>query len=176
MRLLCVANWSEGRNSALLQLMRDALTDHHGDVHFDGADVDHNRVVTAFSGQASEVRRTLLALASTAFEGIDMRAHSGVHPRIGALDVCPFILLEGELEAALEFTRSLAGQMAEWFALPIFLYEMSETGKHAADLPSLRKGQFEGSWIELSTRTSAHRARTLGSERPSWESVIGCWR
>lgn len=144
MRLLCVANWSEGRDMNLLAAMRLALRSRGATVHFDGSDADHNRVVTAFSGSAEEVRETLFSVAAVAFQGIDMRSHEGVHPRIGALDVCPFILLNGKQEDALQFARGTAERLALDFDLPVFLYECSETGRHSADLPSLRKGQYEG--------------------------------
>jgi glutamate formiminotransferase len=113
-------------------------------VHFDEADEDHNRVVTAFSGDASIVIKTLFSVAEVALGRIDMRLHEGVHPRIGALDVCPFILLAGSLQDALSFAKDVAAELAQTYSIPIFLYEHSETGKHAADLPSLRRGQFEG--------------------------------
>ncbi|MEO7454272.1 MAG: glutamate formiminotransferase [Fimbriimonadales bacterium] len=142
--MLCVANWSEGRNNILLAEMRARLRAHGAAVHFDGADPDHNRIVTAFSGSAEIVQKTLFSLAEEALGTIDMREHEGVHPRIGALDVCPFIVLEGEAEEALSFAKNTAEELATRHDLPIFLYEKSESGKHAADLPSLRKGQFEG--------------------------------
>ena len=144
MRLLCVPNWSEGRDAAVLADMRAALRAHGANVHFDGADPDHNRIVTAFSGTEQEVRDTLFAIAAVALKGIDMRRHEGVHPRIGALDVCPLIVLHGSRANALDFARGIARDLAEGYDLPVFLYEHSETGKHAADLPSLRRGQFEG--------------------------------
>jgi glutamate formiminotransferase len=99
-------------------------------------------MVTAFSGEQPRVRDTLFAVADVAFDRIDMRSHEGVHPRIGALDVCPFISLESGDDA--EFVLEVAADLASTYDLPTFLYEKSETGKHAADLPSLRKGQYEG--------------------------------
>jgi glutamate formiminotransferase len=143
-RLLAVPNWSEGRDADTLAQMRSALRTHGATVHFDEADEDHNRIVTAFSGEAEIVRDTLFAVAKVALERIDMRSHEGVHPRIGALDVCPFIVLEGNLQDALDFANEIASELARNYAIPIFLYEHSETGKHASDLPSLRRGQFEG--------------------------------
>jgi glutamate formiminotransferase len=143
MRLLCVANWSEGRNRSLLESMRAALRNHGASVHFDGSDEDHNRIVTAFSGDELTVRKTLFSVAGIAFSGIDMTRHNGVHPRIGALDVCPFILLEGSTDEALLFAHRVGYELANDYNLPVFLYEKSETGKHAADLPSLRRGQYE---------------------------------
>lgn len=146
MPILCVANWSEGRNEVTLGDLRWALRGGNCAVHFDGADFDHNRIVTAFSGDAEDVRKTLLALVHVAFDAIDMRKHEGVHPRIGALDVCPFIVLNEseDLQYVLDWTARLAETIALKYKLPIFLYEKSETGKHARDLPTLRKGQYEG--------------------------------
>lgn len=144
MRLLCVPNWSEGRDQDTLGRMRKAQGAHGATFHFNGADEDHNRIVTAFSGSPSSVEQTLLAIAEIAFAHINMAHHEGVHPRIGALDVCPFIVLEGSVADAVLFADKIARRLAEQYSLPVFLYEKSETGKHAADLPSLRKGQFEG--------------------------------
>lgn len=144
MRLLCVANWSEGRDTGTLAAMRSALQMGRCAVHYDGSDEDHNRIVTAFSGDADDVRDTLLSIAGVALERIDMSRHHGVHPRIGALDVCPFLVLEGDQDVALGFVRDVGLRISDMYDLPIFLYERSETGKHAADLPSLRSGQYEG--------------------------------
>ncbi len=146
MPILCVANWSEGRNEVTLGDIRWALHGGNCDVHFDGADPDHNRIVTAFSGDPDDVRKTLLAVTSAAFDAIDMRKHQGVHPRIGALDVCPFIILKEseDLDHLLDWAARIAEQIAAKYKLPIFFYEKSETGKHARDLPALRKGQYEG--------------------------------
>ncbi|MCW5945812.1 MAG: hypothetical protein KIT74_02140 [Fimbriimonadales bacterium] len=146
MAILCVANWSEGRNEVTLGDLRWALHGGNCNVHFDGSDFDHNRIVTAFSGDAEDVRKTLLALVNVAFDAIDMRKHEGVHPRIGALDVCPFIVLNEseDLDYVLDWAARIAEAIALKYKLPIFLYEKSETGKHARDLPSLRKGQYEG--------------------------------
>lgn len=145
-RILCVANWSEGRNQQTLQTMRDSIRSEDVEVHFLGADEDHNRLVTAFSGSLGAVRSALLSAAEVAFSKLDMARHEGVHPRIGALDVCPFIVLQNSVSSsdALAYASEIAKHLADEYAIPIFLYEKSETGKHSADLPSLRKGQYEG--------------------------------
>lgn len=146
MPVLCAANWSEGRNEVTLGDMRWAMRGGDCTVHYDGADPDHNRIVTAFSGELRDVQATLFEIAKVAFDAIDLCRHKGVHPRMGALDVCPFIVLEGsiELPAVIEWTNNLAYRLAQKYSLPIFLYEKSETGRHASDLPTLRKGEFEG--------------------------------
>ncbi len=147
MRLLTVPNWSFGRNAILLREFQRVLSRPDIQVHYCQGDVDHNRTVTAFSGEPNVLIQTLLNLCGLAFDTIDLNHHMGVHPRIGALDVCPIVPLSNSqvefMEAsalAERFSASLAGQ----FGIPVFLYERSERGRHEADLPSLRKGGFGG--------------------------------
>jgi glutamate formiminotransferase len=142
MRLLTVPNWSFGQDSALVDEFRTLLDQSDVFVHYVGSDPDHNRTVTAFSGTPRDVEGALVALCSVAFDQLDMRVHTGVHPRVGALDVCPFLSLdEGD---ALAEAESIGAHLADRFELPVFLYEKSERGRHEADLPSLRRGGFEG--------------------------------
>ncbi len=145
-RLVCIANWSEGRNNETVHALREALTWHPVSVHYAEGDWDHNRTVTAFSGEMQHVAEALMNLCDLAFARIDMRSHRGVHPRIGALDVCPFVILQDSVPVheAKAFVADIAEKISKEYKLPIFLYELSETGRHAADLPSLRKGQYEG--------------------------------
>ncbi len=144
MRLLTVPNWSFGRDRDLLRLFEDLLTGWGLDIHFLASDVDHNRTVSAFSGDPEVVFERLERLAEAAFERIDLNRHMGVHPRIGALDVCPFIRLDpGNYPLDLKI-EAFGKRLAERFQLPVFLYEKSERGKHARELPQLRKGGFGG--------------------------------
>jgi glutamate formiminotransferase len=142
MRLLAIPNWSFGRNTPLLNRFRQILVERDVIYHYCESDVDHNRTVTAFSGEEDEVRGALMSLCDAAFDTIDLRKHVGVHPRVGALDVCPFVLLEGEPLEGLAFAEYTASRLAATYELPIFLYEKSERGRHESDLPSLRKGGF----------------------------------
>ena len=152
MRLLTVPNWSFGRNRRLLQAFRDTLEGSGLRVHYCAADVDHNRCVTAFSGEPEAVRKSLFGLCELAFPAIDLTRHIGVHPRLGALDVCPFVELAAkdnefdsdQLVELAQFVESFARELAERYELPVFLYEKSERGRHEADLPSLRRGGFGG--------------------------------
>lgn len=145
-KLLCVANWSEGRNLETIAAIQETLALSGTTVHFCSSDYDHNRIVTAFSGEPKPIRFAVERLCEEVFARIDMRHHEGVHPRIGALDVCPFVILENSMEEAqaLQFVSDLAKEVSAKYQLPVYLYEKSETGKHASDLPSLRRGQFEG--------------------------------
>lgn len=165
MRLLTVPNWSFGRDRDLLRLFQDLLDGWGLTIHFLASDVDHNRTVSAFSGDAEVVFERLERLAEAAFERIDLNRHVGVHPRIGALDVCPFLPLSGE-PYPLELKIEAFGQrLAERFGLPVYLYEKSERGVHSKDLPHLRDGGFGGLLMkELSPDFGPSRAhRFLGA-------------
>ncbi|HVT11199.1 MAG TPA: hypothetical protein VHE55_02950 [Fimbriimonadaceae bacterium] len=172
MRILTIPNWSFGRDTDLLNKFRDALEEAQLDVHYLQGDVDHNRTVSAFSGESGAVFAALERLCELAFDRIDLNHHVGVHPRIGALDVCPFLSLPAAsvghapqsapslpppkasslgpapqpvaLDRLLADVEVFAAKIAGRFELPIFLYEKSERGRHEADLPSLRKGGFGG--------------------------------
>jgi len=149
MQLLTVPNWSFGRDKALLRKFREILSSDLITLHYCESDVDHNRTVTAFSGDEEVLTNTIVRLAMEAFDSIDLTRHVGVHPRIGALDVCPFVICKPDrrpadiqLMNALAVAEKTADLLAGMFDLPVFLYEKSERGRHEADLPSLRKGGF----------------------------------
>ena len=145
MHLLTVPNWSFGRSAALHRAFADALGRYPITVHYLRGDVDHNRTVSAFSGGSESVAAALLELAERAFAAIDLRQHDGAHPRIGALDVLPFVCERPEdRPEALVFAERFGRTLAERFELPVVLYERSERGRHEGDLPTLRKGGFKG--------------------------------
>ena len=145
MQVLTVPNWSFGRDTSLLGQFREVL-EHKGlEVHYLSADVDHNRTVSAFSGSHEGVASALIELCALSFPRIDLNRHVGVHPRIGALDVCPLVTPWGcEKEEMDAWVDELAGDIADRFEVPVFLYEKSEKGRHEAHLPALRKGGFGG--------------------------------
>ena len=147
MRVLTVPNWSFGRDQDLMKRFRDCFPADGLDLHYLDADLDHNRTVVAFSGELSLVLEKLRELCALALERIDLNRHIGVHPRIGALDVCPFVTLPTwnvPFEILDEAVRNFGEELAESYELPVFLYEKSERGRHEADLPTLRKGGFGG--------------------------------
>lgn len=145
MKLLTVPNWSFGRDRGLRNRFREILDSLDLTVHFAESDVDHNRTVTAFTGEPNEVFRALFSLAEEGLPCIDLNRHVGVHPRIGALDVCPFILYDQkDFEEANQLVEHFGKALSDHFRIPVFLYERSERGRHESDLPSLRKGGFGG--------------------------------
>lgn len=144
MRILAIPNWSLYRQKTVFHHIQDALHGLEVKVHYCAGDLDHNRTVTAYSGSPSAVFETTLKIAEIALPSIDLNHHLGVHPRIGGLDVCPFVLLEGDQQEALKLVELFAADLSRKFDLPIFLYEQSERGIHPFDLPTLRKGGFGG--------------------------------
>ncbi|HRJ27089.1 MAG TPA: hypothetical protein PLO61_06225 [Fimbriimonadaceae bacterium] len=152
MNVLTVPNWSFGRDRDLLMRFEEVLATPNDEgetltVHYLQGDIDHNRTVSAFSGPMDLVFSRLEWLCEEAFPRIDLTRHVGVHPRIGALDVCPMVLIPGpgpavSLPELNERIERWASSIARRFDLPIYLYEKSERGRHEADLPSLRRGGF----------------------------------
>ena len=138
MVVLAVPNWSFGRDSVLLRLFEERLDRKTLKKHYLASDVDHNRTVSAFSGEHKEVKAAILDLCGTTFPRIDLNRHVGAHPRVGALDVCPFV----SQDDARDWVDGVAVDVAEQFDVPVFLYEKSEKGRHEADLPTLRRGGF----------------------------------
>src|SRR5450631_949041 len=126
MRVLTVPNWSFGRNKLLLRKFEGILTEHELAIHFLEADIDHNRTVSAFSGDPEVLLSAVDAMAEEAFETIDLNHHLGVHPRIGALDVCPFVPLVARNEdramvtqAALALAERVGALIGGKYGVPV---------------------------------------------------------
>ena len=141
----CVPNVSEGRRPAVLTSLAGAIRNAEGVRLIDvSPDVDHNRAVYTFAGEGDAVCDAAFRVAEVALEQIDLRMHRGVHPRIGAVDVIPFVpLWNATLEACAALARRLAERLAAQLGLPVYLY-----GAAAHDptrtLPTIRRGGFEG--------------------------------
>ncbi|MBV9271282.1 MAG: glutamate formimidoyltransferase, partial [Candidatus Eremiobacteraeota bacterium] len=124
------------------------------------SDPVHNRSVLTIAGSYNELLEATLALAQTALERIDLRAHAGVHPRIGALDVLPFVPLNGAtMSQAVKLARETATAIWERYRVPSFLYGEAASTPLRRNLAVVREGQFEG----LDTRF----------ERPEWRPDFG---
>ncbi len=142
----CVPNLSEGRSESFMQDARDALGCVNGVALLDAsADADHNRSVYTLAGSPAATVDALLLLAQLAAERIDLRTHVGQHPRIGALDVAPFVPVAGLTDAE---TVVIAGGFAErlWEELqvPSFFYGLGATTPERQQLQDVRRGGFEG--------------------------------
>ena len=146
MRLLeCVPNISEGRDQKKISLIGEELKKVKGVKLLDvSSDKDHNRSVFTFIGEPKAVKDGAFLFASKAIELIDMRQHQGAHPRLGAVDVVPFIPIQGmEMEEAVHVAREFGRELGKR-GVPIFFYEEAATSPERKDLPSIRKGEYEG--------------------------------
>jgi len=142
----CVPNFSEGRNQEVIEAIAEAIRATDGCTLLD---VDPgrstNRTVYTFVGSPQTVVEGALAGARVARRHIDMRAHSGEHPRMGALDVCPFVPVAGvTMEECVAAAREFARRAAAELEIPLFLYEEAAEQPYRKTLPQIREGEYEG--------------------------------
>ncbi len=142
----CVPNFSEGRRADVIDAIAGRVKATAG-VHLldRTSDGDHNRSVLTFAGEASAVSAAMEAAAEEAIARIDMNSHSGQHPRIGAVDVIPFVPLAGTtMDEAIELARSFGERIAQRFELPVYLYARAATRSDREVLADIRRPQYEG--------------------------------
>lgn len=142
----CVPNFSEGRNKEIIEAIADAIRKTPGCTLLD---VDPgrstNRTVYTFVGEPSAVVEGALNGARVARKLIDMRNHRGEHPRIGALDVCPFVPVSNvTMEECVECAKEFGQRAAEELGIPIYLYENAQPLEYRKKLPQIREGEYEG--------------------------------
>ncbi|MBI4229209.1 MAG: glutamate formimidoyltransferase [Planctomycetes bacterium] len=142
----CVPNFSEGRDAARLgQIVRAILEG--GDVALLGSemDADHHRAVVTFAGPPRAVVEAAFRAIAKARDLIDLNAHKGEHPRMGATDVCPLVPVRGITRPeCVELARALARRVGEELGIPVFLYEDAALRPDRRNLADIRKGEFEG--------------------------------
>jgi len=141
----CIPNVSEGRRTDVLDACAAAIRGagvHLLDVK---PDASHNRTVYTFAGEPAAVRAAVLALFGAAIPAIDLRSHSGEHPRLGAVDVTPFVPIEGATMAdCVALAKDVAAEVAKRFQLPVYLYEEAASSPSRRNLEDIRRGEFEG--------------------------------
>jgi glutamate formiminotransferase / formiminotetrahydrofolate cyclodeaminase len=142
----CVPNFSEGRDLAKVDAIVDAMTGVAGAWVLDRtSDADHNRSVITLAGNPEAVAETAIRGAGKAAELIDMTRQKGVHPRIGATDVIPFVPLEGvSIEECVALARHVGQELWNRYRIPVYFYEAAATRPERVNLENIRKGQFEG--------------------------------
>jgi glutamate formiminotransferase len=142
----CVPNISEGRDRASIDAIAAEVRGVTGVRLLDvSSDASHNRSVLTFVGDAPAVRAGVLALFEAALSRIDLRSHRGEHPRMGAVDVVPFIPIRGSsVDECVALSREVGAEVARRFGVPVFLYEESASSEKRRNLADVRKGQFEG--------------------------------
>jgi glutamate formiminotransferase/formiminotetrahydrofolate cyclodeaminase len=142
----CVPNFSEGRDRKKIDAIAEAIRSVAGAKLLDvdpGADT--NRTVYTFVGSPRAIVDAALAGARAARELIDMRVHSGAHPRLGALDVCPFVPVSGiSMEECTGLAREFGRRLADELGVPVYLYEKAASKPSRNSLADVRSGEYEG--------------------------------
>lgn len=142
----CVPNFSEGRDLQKIDKIVAPFRARAGVKLLDYSnDEDHNRLVVTVVGEPEPLRDAVLEAIGVAVELIDLNHHQGQHPRMGAVDVVPFIPIRGvTMDDAIALSREVGEEAARRYGLPVFLYEKSATAPHRENLAAIRKGEFEG--------------------------------
>ena len=142
----CIPNVSEGRRPDLVARLADAIRSVPGVRLLDhSSDPSHNRSVFTLVGDAAGVEAAVLKLFESAVANIDLRAHQGEHPRIGAVDVVPFVPIEGVTMAdCVRLARTVGATVADRFGVPVYLYEEASSNPARRNLEDIRRGEFEG--------------------------------
>ena len=142
----CVPNFSEGRDLAKIEKIVDKFRAKAGVKLLDYSnDEDHNRLVVTVVGEPEALKDALLEAIGQAVELIDLTKHSGQHPRMGAVDVVPFIPIKGcTMDEAIALSKEVGEKVAALYRVPVFLYEKSASAPHRENLAAIRKGEFEG--------------------------------
>ena len=161
----CVPNFSEGTRIETLEAIADVIRDHAGVWLLDQtADADHQRSVYTMAGYPGRVMAAMEAAAEVAIERIDMRVQHGRHPRVGAVDVVPFVPLgDTTMEQCVEGARGFAATLAERFDLPVYLYAEAALRSDRRVLADIRRPGFEG--LAEAMREKAHEP-DFGPARP----------
>ncbi len=158
----CVPNFSEGRNEATVRALIEAVRAVPGVAVLDHTmDADHHRTVLTFVGEPGAVAEAAFQATQAATARIDLRHHQGVHPRVGATDVVPFVPIRGvTMRDCVELANSVGRRIGEELTIPVFLYEQATTRPDHARLETIRLGGLAG---------LAHRMDT----NPEWTPDFG---
>jgi glutamate formiminotransferase len=161
-----VPNYSEGRRLEVVDGLAAAVRGTSGAYLLDRtSDPSHNRSVLTMAGESDAVVSALEATIEVALDQIDMEVHTGEHPRIGAVDVIPFVPLGSTtIDDCVALARTFGARVAERFALPVYLYARAATRPERIRLADVRKGGYEGVRDDLA-RGVAERAPDFGPAR-----------
>jgi len=143
----CIPNISEGRRDDVVAAIRDAALRRGPGVLLldETSDRDHNRSVLTFLGDGAALVSAMEAMVGAALERIDLREHQGAHPRLGAVDVIPFVpIREATTADAVALAQELGRRVGSTYGVPVFLYEDAATSETRRNLATIRQGEFEG--------------------------------
>lgn len=156
-----IPNISEGRNKAVIEACVDQIRTTPGCTLLDySSDESHNRSVITYIGNAESIEEASLKLVKKAAELIDLNKHEGEHPRMGAVDVMPFVPVKDcTTDDCVELSKQIGKRIADEAGVPVFLYEYSATRPERKNLSTIRQGQFEGMAEKV--------------QQPDWEPDFG---
>ena len=142
----CVPNFSEGKRKEIIEEIVDQVRKRKDVKLLDySSDPDHNRTDVTFIGEPQAVKEAALDLAMKCVELIDMNKHKGEHPRMGAIDVVPFIPVYNiTMEECVKLAHEFAKEFSERSGVPCFMYEEAATRPDRKNLADVRRGEFEG--------------------------------
>lgn len=142
----CVPNFSEGRDLDKVEKIVNAFRAKEGVKLLDySTDKDHNRMVVTVVGEPDALKKAVIEAIGIAVQVIDLNHHKGQHPRMGAVDVVPFIPIRNvSMEEAVNLSKEVGQEVGERYGLPVFLYEKAASAPHRENLATIRKGEFEG--------------------------------
>jgi glutamate formiminotransferase len=142
----CIPNFSEGIRKEIIEELVQTIKAVPGVILLDySSDVSHNRSVFTFVGTPEEAKEAAFLAAKKASELIDMTRHKGEHPRMGAVDVIPFVPVKNmNMSECIQLSKELAERISKELKIPVFLYEESASKPERINLAAIRKGQFEG--------------------------------
>ncbi len=142
----CVPNISEGRRAEMIARVASAVGAVRGVRLLDhSSDASHNRSVFTLAGDAAPLKQAVLALYEAVVPAVDLRSHTGEHPRLGAVDVVPFVPIQGvSMEGCVALAKEVGAAVAERFGIPVYLYEDASTNPARKNLEDIRRGEFEG--------------------------------
>lgn len=171
----CIPNFSEARRPEVIDQIVAAIRAVEGVSLLDrSSDLDHNRTVLTFAGPPAAVEEAAFRSIRQAAALIDMDAHTGEHPRIGATDVVPFVPLSGvSMEECIQMARRLGERVGSELNIPVYLYEYAASSPERANLETIRRGQYEALKTEIASNP-ARRPDFGPSEMPkAGATVIG---
>src|SRR5580765_2796480 len=175
MLIECVPNVSEGRRADVIAAMVEAIGRVPGVRLLDhSSDASHNRSVFTMVGDAPGLEIAILALVERAVASIDLRSHRGEHPRLGAVDVVPFIPIEGATMAdCVALAKRVGAAVAQRCSVPVYLYEEASTNPARKNLEDIRRGEFEGLAARMATADWAPDFGPAAPHPSAGASVVG---
>jgi glutamate formiminotransferase len=170
----CIPNVSEGRRRPVIDACAEAVRAAGARLLDVKADESHNRTVFTFAGEPAAVREAALALSDSAIAAIDLRTHTGEHPRMGAVDVVPFVPIEGcTMADCVGLAESVGEALASRHGLPVYLYEEAARQPHRRQLEDIRRGEFEGLAAKLEAPGWAPDFGPLAPHPTAGATVVG---